>query len=649
MAAVCFGVSSFVAMADNTIPDVVSAVASYRYVEDFSNTALTNGSIISSIVSYRYVDWPGDDVLQLQSSPLVSYYYQFLDAPLFTVIPTDRTPKVSETTPQTVFGPPPSPLQLETFVNPAFTTNPPFPPNLSKMTVVMTHGWNSNPNQWATNMGALLVGKLGASSPNIFAWNWSNAASSSICDPGTPESKTGDEGRALAQALLVKLGPGYSQRIHFVGHSLGTLVNASAANYLHTNGYSSQNTHMTLFDEAEVGEGVNCRLFGLKVAQLIFRIGHPLSPKIAVNNSPLPKDFAWADNYVGAFGAPHPEAANIILTNGFPGSAPSLSALEDAVVRFHAYPQRWYGNSITNPASDAALMGFRWSFEKSTLTPPPPTNTYFVQSFNGSELDLAQTNFAYVTNLLIQREQKFGSAINSTIAKVANNTLTANGQITPEVMTAGPPSGAGDLVINWIINLFTGQGGGGGFSGVLRGGRHPNEAGGSETNIPAYAWIPLVIPADASAMSFNYKIQGDWNDDSLAAALNGTNVMSIPGNQIETNVIFDSGLIDVTPYAGRTNEYFVGIFGGTSTNALLTVQNVAFYTAAPPSLEVRASGSGLKVSWPLTAQNFNLESTTNLTATNSWTPVTNVPAVVDLQNAITNPISGGARFYRLKK
>src|SRR5258708_2650621 len=113
-AAACFAFSPFVTMADNTVPDVVSSVVSYRYVEEFSNAALTNGSIVSSIVSYRYLDWPGDDVLHLQSSPWVSYYYQFLDAPPLSILPTSRLATVAETTPATLF-PPPSQSQLKVF------------------------------------------------------------------------------------------------------------------------------------------------------------------------------------------------------------------------------------------------------------------------------------------------------------------------------------------------------------------------------------------------------------------------------------------------------------------------------------------------------------------------------------------------------
>ncbi len=172
---------------------------------------------------------------------------------------------------------------------------------------------------------------------------------------------------------------------------------------------------------------------------------------------------------------------------------------------------------------------------------------------------------------------------------------------------------------------------------------------GSSTNVPAYAWMQLAIPTNAVSMSFDYIIQGDWQSDSLAAAFNGTNVLLIAGSEIETNVLFSSGSIDVSTFAGQTNEFFIGIVGGTSTNAQLTVENLAFSISLPPSLQPQMSGGNLMLSWPLSAQSFNLQTTTNLADPNSWTTLTNVPAIVNLQNAVTNPTSNGARFYRLKK
>lgn len=126
-------------------------------------------------------------------------------------------------------------------------------------------------------------------------------------------------------------------------------------------------------------------------------------------------------------------------------------------------------------------------------------------------------------------------------------------------------------------------------------------------------------------------------------------MLSLSASFLETNVLINSGPIDVSAFAGRTNEFFVGIVGGTSTNAQLTVQDIQFFSLDLPSLQVQSSSRSLLLSWPISAQDFGLQSTTNLADTNSWTTLTNAPAIVDLQNAVTNPISGGARFYRLKK
>jgi hypothetical protein len=70
-----------------------------------------------------------------------------------------------------------------------------------------------------------------------------------------PFSHTPGEGRLLAQTLTNVLGPSYEQGIHFIGFSLGTLVNAAAANYLHNTtagAFDWRRTQMTLLDNAEL-------------------------------------------------------------------------------------------------------------------------------------------------------------------------------------------------------------------------------------------------------------------------------------------------------------------------------------------------------------------------------------------------------------
>ena len=106
---------SLPAFADVVITNIVSPMASYQYAEDFSNESLTNGRLISPsvsfqyletfsiaastnggimspFVSYQYYEWPGNDVLNLQYSPTVSYLYQFgSGTPLVEVQPMSQS------------------------------------------------------------------------------------------------------------------------------------------------------------------------------------------------------------------------------------------------------------------------------------------------------------------------------------------------------------------------------------------------------------------------------------------------------------------------------------------------------------------------------------------------------------------------------
>jgi len=171
--------------------------------------------------------------------------------------------------------------------------------------------------------------------------------------------------------------------------------------------------------------------------------------------------------------------------------------------------------------------------------------------------------------------------------------------------------------------------------------------GESTNNTPAYAWIPLNVPSNVVSMSFDFMLQGNGNQDSFQVALHGTNILSLETSLIQTNVPLNSGLIDISQYAGQQVELFLGIVGGTSTNASLSVSNFQFYATLPPSLRIELSGTNVVLTWPLSGAGYVLQSTDKLTTTNSWTTVTNVPVIVNFQYTVTNQISGGSRFYRL--
>ena len=148
-------------------------------------------------------------------------------------------------------------------------------------------------------------------------------------------------------------------------------------------------------------------------------------------------------------------------------------------------------------------------------------------------------------------------------------------------------------------------------------------------------------------MAFNFELQGNGNQDSFQVAMNSNNLMAVETVLIPTNVTMNSGMIDVSQYAGQQAELFFGIVGGTSTNASVTVSDIAFYVTLPPLLQIQMARTNVVLTWPLSATGYVLQSANQLTPPVSWTTVTNVPNVVNLQYAVTNQISSGSVFYRL--
>ena len=68
-----------------------------------------------------------------------------------------------------------------------------------------------------------------------------------------------------------------------------------------------------------------------------------------------------------------------------------------------------------------------------------------------------------------------------------------------------------------------------------------------------------------------------------------------------------------------------------------------------PELSIQSSGgAALLLRWPTNAADFVLESGSTLLASNHWTAVTNLPVAVGTNNLVTNSLTGGSQFYRLR-
>ncbi|HTY88969.1 MAG TPA: hypothetical protein VMB80_16100 [Candidatus Acidoferrum sp.] len=77
-----------------------------------------------------------------------------------------------------------------------------------------------------------------------------------------------------------------------------------------------------------------------------------------------------------------------------------------------------------------------------------------------------------------------------------------------------------------------------------------------------------------------------------------------------------------------------------------TIRVGRFASVLVPRLAVSLSNHVATLTWPVPIQTFSLQSATNLPATN-WVPAGARPVVLNGQNYVTNPASGGNRFFRL--
>ena len=134
---------------------------------------------------------------------------------------------------------------------------------------------------------------------------------------------------------------------------------------------------------------------------------------------------------------------------------------------------------------------------------------------------------------------------------------------------------------------------------------------------------------------------------------------------------------DANPYNGNQGQFFQSIESGAGTNVLPRQFSIntgsilpgQYYVYAqivygahtrylhapgrlvirsPLSLAITSLGDQGIITWPTNAIGFMLESTADLLLSNSWSPVSPAPIIINGQNTVTNTIGTGSQFYRLK-
>ncbi len=157
------------------------------------------------------------------------------------------------------------------------------------------------------------------------------------------------------------------------------------------------------------------------------------------------------------------------------------------------------------------------------------------------------------------------------------------------------------------------------------------------------------VPANAGMMAFDFTVTGEPLDDSIACAVNGQNVFTLPAKFAPDGSPVSTDMMDISAYAGQSVELFFGLVGGTSTNCQVAIDGIRFITIPQPKVGIAARGPNVAVKWPAAAIGWVLETSDTL-APNSWLPVTMTGVTVASGVAtIVQPMSGTRRFYRLRR
>ncbi len=548
----------------------------------------------------------------------------------------------------------------------------------NKMTIVLTHGWRSSADGWPTAMKSAMISKGYDAVANILAWDWSEDALTK--SPSTAAARTRNQGDALGAELFFVLGVGYNKPLHFIGHSLGTILNCEAADYIHGDAknspaklsgsslkYAPGYTQMTLFDEAELVQPIK----GIHVfLDVLFKPQGDTTADL-INNfwtKVIPEQFAWADNYLSEVGLLHPEAANVLLWRSkyFPNQ----------VIAQHGYAYEWYRGTIANPLG--SLMGHRWSFERNSVGSAPDAPAYYLQSLDLAASEMTVSAIAGTTagTLSVGRLAAYPSlkayqglnAIGTTVQGVYLGGIQYAGNVVANVAESFAPLNGEPIYVgtagstpayfgmpttptlfqaNWDFK-FTLDKAGAPAPAPLAGFPVAAQALAANPTTTPFVIIPVAVPWNAVGMSFEFQFEDAKADSYMTMGIGEENYFTMEAKYVEDGEWNHSTVIDIAEFAGQEVEIFVGLNGSAATGKV-NVRGIQFFSPPIPALDIAPAGPQLKLAWPLSGVDWTLETTTTLALPDSWQPVTTMPLDADYEHSVPFDITVPNQFFRLRK
>jgi hypothetical protein len=157
---------------------------------------------------------------------------------------------------------------------------------------------------------------------------------------------------------------------------------------------------------------------------------------------------------------------------------------------------------------------------------------------------------------------------------------------------------------------------------------------------------PFILPAPFAGPTGAYLLSS-----KLAATLSGSNAFQlILGREVQEGEQFT--WLDAATQTYHTTMFLRGVW--SNGEPMLPVGTSAFfyiyaYAYAAPSLQILPLNSNVVLSWPISAPDFVLETSSNLYSGAIWMPLTNGIATNLVNFVLTNSAKAAKAFYRLQK
>ncbi len=507
--------------------------------------------------------------------------HAFLLTPTIPTVQATTTPSAPETAHPVsgqlvVFDANPKDASYGTFVAASNTPGTIGYVDPNNPTDILTHGYASSDALWAGSAGFAEALAKQQPTTNIVAWNWSGEAKWDgnwvdwIPDLTAADLATQNQGQDLASSLLSLLGTNYSGSLHFVGHSLGTMVNAKAIDTI-TQADHSVTVQDTLFDDGELANPITTAITSIDQLRLY-----------VARFSSMPQDTSniSIDNYLSAFGGVHQGAVNVVLQQ-------AIAEFPD-IVAMHGYPVQWYQSTMgLNNVTTPQLQGMGFQFDGAQAQPGVYPFNFLQTVAPGDRYSLTPMTYdeaSHYGGIKTIPSESYNYLTSVTIADITGAAQVAGGALVNVVNFLPPDSLNNDtpaLGPQFILPKFAST-----SEGPLTANTAAVAATSNNTTAAmSYVFVPIKVPTGAQMMTLDYVMHGLSATDLLSVGINDTPLFALESQFVTPDSITNTGYLDVSQWAGTDVQLFIGLIPGDNQNlgGTITVDNIAFEAVPEPS------------------------------------------------------------------